>query len=206
VSDINARIRNVFDLATLPPQAVTSKRTCIRQVRSNVASAPAIFTWLKRNRPLKPGSINLDIGGGRYDDTSTFVAKTFDAQSLVYDPYNRTPKHNVAVIDAIINAGGADTVTVSNVLNVIPDAGAQTRVIEQAREGLKDNGEAFFTVYQGDGSGCGRMTGADMYQHNKKTREYLPLIQQIFGKENVVIRHKVIIARKRLLGESCEPA
>ena len=191
-----SRVRQVFDVASLPPQAATSARTSIRQVRGDVASSPAVFTWLERNRPLEPGSINLDIGGGRYDDTSAFVADRFNAQSFVYDPYNRTPEHNAAVINQVINAGGADTVTVSNVLNVISDEGAQLRVIEQAREGLKNNGEAFFTVYQGDGTGVGRMTGADTYQANKKTREYLPLIQRIFGEGNVSIRGNVIIARK----------
>lgn len=97
------------------------------------------------------------------------------------------------MIQTIRDAGGADTSTCSNVLNVIKEPEARINVIKNCYRFIKPNGTAYFTVYEGDGTGNEGATKAG-YQLNRKTVEYVDEISQVFS--NVSRKGKLIIAKK----------
>lgn len=136
--------------------------------------------------------MNLDYGGGRFDNATEFLAEQ-NVKNLVYDPYNRSAEHNKSVLAEIRERGGADTVTCSNVLNVIKEENVRNEVIRNIYKLLKNGGVAYFTVYEGSGSGEGRPTSAG-FQLNRKTSQYLDEIQAVF--RTVQRKGKLIIAMK----------
>ena len=66
-------------------QKITSKDTSINK---NVY--PAVFNRVK---DWEEGTVNLDIGGGKYD-TATDYLENFGVENLIYDPYNRDEEWN----------------------------------------------------------------------------------------------------------------
>lgn len=144
---------------------------------------------------------NLDIGGGKYDTATKYMQDTYGVENLVFDPFNRDPEWNKKVALAI-EEGGADTVTVNNVLNVIKEIDVIDNIILQASQALKPNGIAYFLIYQGNESGEGKITrtvkdkGEESWswQRNEIAPLYVPLIEKHFGnvrlkspKSNVII-------------------
>lgn len=164
-------------------QEYTSANTSI-----NASKLPAIFKLVN----LPSGSINLDFGGGRYDNASEYLA-TKDVTNLIYDPYNRSSEHNKNVLDTIRKNNGADTATCSNVLNVIKEENARHIVIQNIYNLLKSNGTAYFTVYEGTGKGNEGSTKSG-YQLNRKTVDYVDEIKEVFPDVNR--KGKLIIAKK----------
>lgn len=164
-------------------QEYTSANTSI-----NSAKLPAIFSMVN----FKPETINLDYGGGKFDNATTALEGK-GVTNLIYDPYNRSSGHNKDVIDTVRKNGGADTVTCSNVLNVIKEPEARKAVIKNIYSLLKNSGTAYFTVYEGTGKGNEGPTKSG-YQLNKKTSDYVEEISSVFPS---VSRHgKLIIASK----------
>lgn len=164
-------------------QEYTSANTSI-----NSSKLPAIFKLIN----LSPNTINLDFGGGRFDNASEYLA-TKDVTNLIYDPYNRSSEHNKNVLDTIRKNNGADTATCSNVLNVIKEENARHTVIQNIYNLLKSNGVAYFTVYEGTGKGNEGATKSG-YQLNRKTVDYIDEIKEVFS--NVSRKGKLIIANK----------
>ncbi len=164
-------------------QEYTSANTSI-----NSSKLPAIFKLIN----LSPNTINLDFGGGRFDNASEYLA-TKDVTNLIYDPYNRSSEHNKNVLDTIRKNNGADTATCSNVLNVIKEENARHTVIQNIYNLLKSNGTAYFTVYEGTGKGNEGATKSG-YQLNRKTVDYVDEIKEVFS--NVTRKGKLIIANK----------
>lgn len=164
-------------------QEYTSANTSI-----NSSKLPAIFKLIN----LSPNTINLDFGGGRFDNASEYLA-TKDVTNLIYDPYNRSSEHNKNVLDTIRKNNGADTATCSNVLNVIKEENARHIVIQNIYNLLKSNGIAYFTVYEGTGKGNEGATKSG-YQLNRKTVDYIDEIKEVFS--NVSRKGKLIIANK----------
>lgn len=155
----------------------------------NSTKLPAIFSMIN----FKPETINLDYGGGKFDNATTALEGK-GVTNLIYDPYNRSSGHNKDVIDTVRKNGGADTVTCSNVLNVIKEPEARKAVIKNIYSLLKNSGTAYFTVYEGTGKGNEGPTKSG-YQLNKKTGDYVEEISSVFPS---VSRHgKLIIASKR---------
>lgn len=190
VIDVNIResIRRLFkealeDEPETADQEYTSAATSI-----NSTKLPALFKMVT----FRDGSLNLDYGGGKFDNVASYLMDTYGATNLVYDPYNRTPEHNKSVLDQVRKNGGADTVTCSNVLNVIKEPEARLSVIRNCKNYLKTGGTAYFTVYEGSGTGEGSPTKAG-YQLNKKTDQYVDEISQVFS--NVTRKGKLIIAK-----------
>lgn len=138
-----------------------------------------------------PGTVNLDLGGGKFDEGTKYLAEK-GVTNLVYDPVNRSSEENWKIYDAVRN-GGVDTVTCNNVLNVIGEAEARDNVILQAAKALKPGGVAYFTVYEGDGSGKGRQSKSDSWQEHRKTKTYVGEVERHFG--SVSLRNGVIEAR-----------
>lgn len=164
-------------------QEYTSANTSI-----NSSKLPAIFNLIN----LSPNTINLDFGGGRFDNASEYLA-TKDVTNLIYDPYNRSSEHNKNVLNTIRKNNGADTATCSNVLNVIKEENARHTVIQNIYNLLKSNGTAYFTVYEGTGKGNEGATKSG-YQLNRKTVDYVDEIKEVFS--NVTRKGKLIIANK----------
>lgn len=164
-------------------QEYTSANTSI-----NSSKLPAIFKLIN----LSPNTINLDFGGGRFDNASEYLA-TKNVTNLIYDPYNRSSEHNKNVLDTIRKNNGADTATCSNVLNVIKEENARHTVIQNIYNLLKSNGTAYFTVYEGTGKGNEGATKSG-YQLNRKTVDYVDEIKEVFS--NVTRKGKLIIANK----------
>jgi len=134
--------------------------------------------------------VNLDMGGGAYDKATQFLAQ-HGVKNLVYDPYNRPPQHNQQVMAAV--AGGrADSVTIANVLNVIPEPAAQLQTLKEAADALKPGGTVYIDVYPGNGSGHPEKTSKG-FQQNKPLQAYLPLVQQVFPQAKLT--HSMIVAQ-----------
>ena len=164
-------------------QEISSAETSI-----NSSKIPTLFHLVD----FKNGSLNLDYGGGKFDNVADYLESEYGATNLVYDPYNRSSEHNKAVLDQVRKNGGADTVTCSNVLNVIKEPSARLAVIRNCKNYLKNGGTAYFTVYVGDSSGVGKITSKG-YQLNQKTPWYVDEISQVFS--NVSRKGQLIIAK-----------
>lgn len=162
-------------------QEFTSENTSI-----NSSKLPAIFKMIS----LEPGTINIDYGGGRFDNVADYLTQ-FDVINLVYDPYNRTKEHNSEVIRTVRKAGGADTATCSNVLNVIKEPEVRQNVLQNIKKLVKPNGTVYITVYEGSGKGNEGPTKSG-YQLNRKTEGYLDEIKQVFP--DAVRKGKLIVA------------
>lgn len=162
-------------------QEFTSENTSI-----NSGKLPAIFNMVS----FKPGTINIDYGGGRFDNVAEYLSQ-YDVINLVYDPYNRTPEHNKEVIRTVRRSGGADTATCSNVLNVIKEPEVRKNVLENIKKLVKPTGVVYITVYEGTGKGNEGPTKSG-YQMNRKTADYLSEIQEVFP--DATRKGKLIIA------------
>lgn len=163
-------------------QRISSANTSI-----NSSKLPAIFNLVR----FTPGTLNLDFGGGKFDNATEYLASQ-DVESLVYDPYNRTAEHNKEVLARVRENGGADTITLSNVLNVIAEPESRLAVLRNCKRLLKSGGTLYITVYEGTGRGDEKETKAG-YQLNRKTSGYLDEISNVFS--DVTHKGKLIIAR-----------
>jgi len=182
VGQVEAK-RLADDMDAALKQKFGSGNTSLRQVAAGF-----------RKIEFRPGTVNLDLGGGKFDEATKFLAEK-GVTNLVFDPVNRNAEHNRRIFEEVKN-GGVDTVTCNNVLNVIAEPAARDNVILQAAKALKPDGTAYFTVYEGDGSGAGRQSQADAWQENRKTADYLEEVKKHFG--DVTLKNKVIIARQPL--------
>ena len=124
-------------------QEFTSENTSI-----NSGKLPAIFNMVH----FEPGTINIDYGGGKFDNVADYLTQ-YDVINLVYDPYNRSKEHNKEVLRTCKAAGGADTATCSNVLNVIKEPEVRKNVLENIKKIVKPTGTVYITVYEGSGKG-----------------------------------------------------
>ena len=173
-------------------QSITSADTSMRQV------ARTFGIVRKKLGGWKKGSVNIDIGGGKYNDFTQALERE-EVTGYLYDPFARHASHNAPVLRELRRGRlKGDTVTCSNVLNVIPESAARCNVIRQAAKSLKPEGTAWFCVYEGDGSGTGRVTKtraglAACWQENRKTASYLEEIRPFFGE--VEMKHGLIMAR-----------
>lgn len=163
-------------------QEFTSENTSI-----NSTKLPALFKMVS----FQPGTINLDMGGGKFDNVADYLSE-YDVINLVYDPYNRTKAHNREVVKTIRNAGGADTATCSNVLNVIKEPEARLSVLKNVSKLTKSGAPVYITVYEGRGDRKEGPTKSG-YQLNRKTADYLEEVQQVFPdaerKGKLIIAH-----------------
>ncbi|WP_425263792.1 hypothetical protein [Vibrio owensii] len=160
-------------------QKYTSKQTSI-----NSKKLPAVFGKVQKQFGWKKDSLNVDLGGGKFDNASSFLLDEFNVTSLIYDPYNRPEPHNRQVLESC-GTSKCDTVTISNVLNVICEESAQLELLKLAHSILKPEGHAYITVYEGNRSGKGRQTGPDQWQENKKLSEYSKLVDYVFGNHEI---------------------
>lgn len=160
-------------------QEITSEKTSIKQVAG-----------LFKDKNAKFGKTNIDVGGGRFNLVTDYLAER-GTKNMVFDPYNRGVDENTATLRYLQNGGRADTATCANVLNVIREPDARANVILEVAKCIRDGGTAYFTVYEGDGSGEGRQTSCG-WQNNRKTVDYVSEIGRYF--DDVERKGKLIIA------------
>ena len=160
-------------------QEITSAKTSIKQVAG-----------LFKDKNAKFGKTNIDVGGGRFNLVTDYLAE-HGTKNMVFDPYNRGVDENTATLRYLQNGGRADTATCANVLNVIREPDARANVILEVAKCIRDSGTAYFTVYEGDGSGEGRQTSSG-WQNNRKTADYVSEIGRYF--DDVQRKGKLIIA------------
>lgn len=166
-----------------PDQEFSSAKTSI-----NSSKLPAIFNMVK----FVPDTLNLDYGGGKFDNAVEALAEQ-GVTSVVYDPYNRTDAHNSSVIQHVRTNGGADTITCSNVLNVIKEENVRLSVLRNMKSLVKPGGVVYITVYEGAGDNVGKETSSG-YQLNRKTADYVEEVSKVFP--SVSRKGKLIMARK----------
>jgi hypothetical protein len=147
---------------------ITSANTSINQLPA-VAKLVDAFSWWYSD------SVNLDIGAGKYNVLTEYLNQK-GVENFSYDPYNRPAIENLAALKCHPN-----TVTISNVLNVIVQKKDRINVLRLARKVLRPGGCVFITVYEGDRSGAGRVSKKDCWQENRKTQDYIEEIQSVFG-------------------------
>lgn len=162
-------------------QAISSAKTSIMQI-------PALF----KHKAVKFGDVNIDIGGGRFDLATNYLA-SIGTTNLVFDPFNRPEATNASTLDYLRSGKRADTATCANVLNVIAEEEARKNVILEVAKAIKPDGVAYFMVYEGNGTGIGKETSAG-YQNNRKTADYVQEISQWF--DSVQRSGKLITATK----------
>lgn len=160
-------------------QEITSAKTSIKQVAG-----------LFKDKNAKFGKTNIDVGGGRFNLVTDYLAER-GTKNMVFDPYNRGMDENTATLRYLQNGGRTDTATCANVLNVIREPDARANVILEVAKCIREGGTAYFTVYEGDGSGEGRQTSSG-WQNNRKTADYVSEIGRYF--DDVQRKGKLIIA------------
>ncbi len=180
----NNNINGFGDLSSAVTQKFDSGNT----------SRPQIAAGFKKI-DFKPGTVNLDLGGGKFDQGTEYLEEK-GVTNLIFDPVNRASEHNRKIYEAVKN-GGVDTVTCNNVLNVIAESNARSNIILQCAKALKPGGVAYFTVWEGDGSGNSRQSSDTSWQEHRKTADYLDEIKQHFA--DVSLKNKVITAKNPIV-------
>lgn len=144
-----------------------------------------------------PGSRNFDCGGGRFDACTRYLA-SLRVDNAVYDPHNRPPEHNAAVLTET-QQSSFDTATSMSVLNVIERPETRIDHIALMHRALKPGAKAFFKVWAGDRSGVAVRT-EDKFQRNATAEAFVDEIASVFGKQNVVadVDKNLIVATKGL--------
>lgn len=160
-------------------QSFTSAKTSIKQV-------PA----LHKSRYIAEagqGAAVLDYGAGKYPELAEKYLKSMVqvAEYTPYDPYNLPGR--------LIPDKTFDMVLCSNVLNVIYEDDVIKGIIRNVIFHTRKGGHAFFTVYEGDQSGNGRIT-AKGFQRNERTQRYMARILEACPWVRLERKGKIIIA------------
>jgi len=167
-------------------QEYTSAKTSLKQIPAGFKIVDKYFTWYQ-------GTVNLDIGGGKYD-LMTEALKEKGVTNLVYDPYNRSMKHNVDVVNTVIRIKGVHTATIFNVLNVIKERENQTAVIRLAFDSLKKGGIVFVRSTYKNPAKVSGVTKSGTFQHYLTQQEYLEIVKEVFPeaklKFGIIYAHK----------------
>jgi hypothetical protein len=164
-------------------QKYTSASTSI-----NSKKLPSTFSSHLFDTP--PDSINVDLGGGRFDN-ATEALKQRGITNLIIDPYNRTPEWNERN-EEIASKNKVASVTVNNVLNVIMEPEQRENVIKKAKSYLIDGGKAFFLIHYKAGKTAGE-TLKGSWQNHMRPVDYVPEIQKYFN--DVRVKGNLIIAQ-----------
>ena len=86
-------------------QEISSAKTSLKQI-------PALF----KDKSVVFGKTNVDVGGGRFDLATNFLAER-GTKNMVFDPYNRGAAENKATLSFLQSGKRADTATHSTQKN-----------------------------------------------------------------------------------------
>ena len=173
-------------------QKITSAKTSINRTRVPALFKHPAIQW-------QAGTRNLDWGGGRYDTATEFL-KGLGVENEIYDPYNREATHN----ERVLAESPYDSATVSNVLNVVQGAENRRSIIKEVLDNVKEGGIIYVKVYEGDGSGTGRLTKqGSCWQENRKTSSYVDELKK-FKPQMIGGSNKIIIIKKPIIKKESE--
>lgn len=141
----------------------------------NKNKLPAIFTYLNKKDLLKDGSYNFDIGGGKFDNATEYLAKQ-GVTNLIYDKFNRSESWNNDILN-IVKSRKAETCTISNVLNVICE---DVIILDLLRMAKKYANITYITVYQDKKKSAGANEKRKSYQRHAPIIDYVDLCKQVF--------------------------
>lgn len=161
-------------------QTISSANTSINR------RLPALFGKLPDN--IRNCQM-LDYGCGKYPEYVRKWAEERGISLTSYDKYNYP-------CDNWYREHGYDVVTLSNVLNVVNSWRIRWDIIQDCFDCLRDGGQLYITVYEGDRTGTGRRTKSDCWQENRRLKDYLFEVGRIFGQGNAKIHNGTIIATK----------
>ena len=152
-----------------------SELTSVRQI-------PALL----KHVPWKPHTLNLDWGGGKYALGSMYLWKK-DVANIIHDPHNQ-PSSIIAMhkIDY-------DTVTISNVLNVIASDRARVKCIADAYSHLKLHGKMYISVWIGNNDGKPTASKRNTWQANRSLESYTKEIRKALptgGYDLTIVKNK----------------
>lgn len=167
-------------------QKFSSKGTSV-----NKNKPPAIFTKIDKHVGWNAGDVLFDIGCGKYPEV---IASFLKPKKVIYiptDPFNKTLKDNLKVLETFHRHGPANIVTISNVLNVIRERKERLKVLFLADSILKPGGICYITCYN---SGRTGESNPGNYQVGKPIKYYLPLVKEVFSIAE--IKYSMIIATK----------
>jgi hypothetical protein len=168
-------------------QEYTSAKSSVKQLPAGFKLVDKYFTWYQ-------GTINLDIGGGKYD-LMTDALKEKGVTNLIFDPYNRSLTHNTDVIRRVLINDGVDTVTIFNVLNIIKERKIQLNVLKMARSALNIGGIVFVRSTYKNRNKVSGPTKSGTFQHYLTQEDYLKIVQKVFP--DAKLKYGIIFAHKR---------
>ncbi len=152
----------------------------------NSSKLPSIF----RKVDWVSGTKNLDYGGGKFDIATNWLEDHKGVRNYIYDPFNRTEEHN----QEVLSKAPFDTITLSNVLNVIDDDDTRYQLLKRCKRLLKPCGLIYISVYEGDKSGIIKVNEKrNSCQLNRCLWQYIDEVVEVFG-INVKIKNGMIIA------------
>jgi hypothetical protein len=157
-------------------------------------ATPEIFYRVQRTFGWCAGSVNFDLGSGPYR-MLTGKLKTVDVGNIEYDPgWFDSARNDQALKDA---AEQVDTVTLSNVLNVISTRAKRRAALVLARTVACPGGVVYITTCGGDRRGKLRTwiharSRSKNCQLNRPLKRYLPEVRCIF--KHAYIRGGMIVA------------
>ena len=178
--------------APVSEDMLSKEKVHVKQEFSSAATSLNQVAALFKSKHFQPEDINIDIGGGAYNATTEYLQEHYGTTNMVFDPYNRGAEENLATLDFLRSGNRADTATCANVLNVIKEQEARRNVILEVAKAIKEDGTAYFSVYEKDKSGQGVQTGKDQWQNSRATADYVHEIEEFF--DNVERKGAVIIA------------
>ncbi len=123
----------------------------------------------------------LDYGCGKFRNTERFLtAKGF--RYFGYDPFN---------VETIVNRlvlakQDYHYAILSNVLNVIAERDVRHEILWDVKKHLGEDGTLYIKIYEGNKSGVMKVNEKkNSCQLNRKTSDYMPEVEAVFGEENV---------------------
>lgn len=156
-------------------QKYSSKDTSINKNR-----LPVVYSI---GSDLIRGKKCIDYGCGKYNNAIDYAKAELNATVVPYDKYNRTETENTFALSQ-----GYELLICSNVLNVIAETEIRNAVISEC---AKLAPIALFTVYEGNGTGNGKVSKNDCWQENRKTETYIAELKTAY--KTVTKKGKLLI-------------
>ena len=158
-------------------QNITSKNTALNQIAKT-------FTE-KKYRELFKDAIVLDYGCGK-GMSKEYCLNTLGVRKWYgYDKYNE-PYTNLETISNFIRevqkGDKKAVITVNNVLNVLQDIRDIREIFHFCLRMISHlNCTVIFKIYEGNGTGNGKISKKDCYQRNEKTAVYEALLHEFIS-------------------------
>ncbi|MBQ2856626.1 MAG: hypothetical protein IJE78_05750 [Bacteroidaceae bacterium] len=151
-----------------------------RKGNSRPGSTPKLFTLVAAKFGWPKGSVILDYGCGGEENQENVInyLSKFDVEYIGYDKYMPAQAKRDA-IKRVRDAGGADIVTCSNVLNTIKESEVRLNILENMKKEAKPGAAIYITAWR-DPKGVEGPTGKGRYQLHWKLDAYLDEIRQVF--------------------------